>query len=374
MLRAATAGPADMLVVLFLYLLGAALYDLRARSGVPESMAVGLALLGLAFSHPMGAAIAAGATPFLVLAIRPALVAGSAINIVLTLIFPTLFAALAFAYVSFVFPGDGWSFFTPPAQSLSAWTAGLAHGFPGAVTGLSALDGGLAVVIALVVGAPVVPLELVRLRRRVPLIAPALVLAAAVVTAAVLAIATQLGGSPANLAVAAPVLAALVLTRVPVERHRQITLVLALGVGWLTGAASLAIIDPRIAIQARAIVAGEANDRELADALALGGATATRRDILVDMLNAPAIVVGRGDARGLFAPASEAFRLAELFGRLEAPFVAVPDPDSRAGAQDRLNTVFPRLFHNGDKDYRIVYQNSTWRLFARKGVSDVYKD
>jgi len=85
-------------------------------------------------------------------------------------------------------------------------------------------------------------------------------------------------------------------------------------------------------------------------------------------------VVGRGDARGLLAAPSESFRLAELFGRLEAPFVAVPDPDSRTGAQDRLNTIFPRLFHNGDKNYRIVYQNSTWRLFARKGDSHVYKD
>jgi hypothetical protein len=373
-LRAAAAGPADMLVVLFLYLAGAALYGLRARSGVPEAMAVGLALLGLSFSHPMGAAITAGAIPFLALAIRPALVAGSALNVVLTLIFPTLFSALAFAYVSFVFPGDGWRFFTPPSESLSAWAAGLAHGLPGSISGVHALDGAIAVALALIVGAPVVPLVLAWVRRRTPLTTPALVLAAAVVTAAILTITTQLAGSPAILTVAGPVLAALVLTRVPIERSRHPAVALALVLGWLGGAASLVIVDPRIAVQAGALMAGSANDRELADALALGGATARYQNILVDSPNAPAIIIGRGDARGLLSPSSDAFRLAELFPRLEASLVAIPDPDSRTGAQDRLNKSFPRLFHNGDKSYRIVYQNSTWRLFALKEASGVYKD
>ena len=44
-----------------------ALYDLRAHSAAPEVMTVALALLGLAFSHPMGAAIAVASVPFLVL-------------------------------------------------------------------------------------------------------------------------------------------------------------------------------------------------------------------------------------------------------------------------------------------------------------------
>ena len=56
-----------------------------------EVMAVGLALLGLAFSHPIGAAIAFAAVPFLVFAVRPVLVANSALNVVVALVFPTVF-------------------------------------------------------------------------------------------------------------------------------------------------------------------------------------------------------------------------------------------------------------------------------------------
>ena len=77
-------------------------------------------------------------------------------------------------------------------------------------------------------------------------------------------------------------------------------------------------------------------DRERLDALAVGGAMAGRDGILADTDNSPAFVLGRGRAHGLLDPASEPFALALLFGRLDAPFVAVPDPQSNAGANDRI--------------------------------------
>ena len=119
LLAAALGGPADMFLALFLFMLCRALYDLRARSGTSEVMAIGLALLGLAFSHPMGAALGFAAVPFLAFAVRPALVVSSAFNVVIALIFPTVFALAAFSYVSWIFPGAGWSFFAAPAQSLA---------------------------------------------------------------------------------------------------------------------------------------------------------------------------------------------------------------------------------------------------------------
>ena len=76
-----------MFLALFLYALAFALYDLRARAATPDVTAVGLALLALAFSHPLGAAVAFTAAPFLVFVVRPALIANSAVNVVLTLIF-----------------------------------------------------------------------------------------------------------------------------------------------------------------------------------------------------------------------------------------------------------------------------------------------
>lgn len=379
LVRAAIEGPAELLVVAFLYLLGVALYDFRARIGVPQAMAVGFALLGLSFSHPMGAAIAVGSVPLLAIATRPVLVAGSALNIVLTLMFPALFAAAAFCYISWVFPGDGWNFLAAPSESLSRWAAGFADAFASISTGSLSVDAAIAVAVAMVLGAPIVPLAIGWVYRRRPLMAPALVLAASVVVAAALAVATRLGGSPAILAVAAPVLAVLVLTRVPVMRRRYVTAVLFLALGWFGGAASLMVVDPRIAAQAQAalsgkVLGGQLNDHETAEALALGGAIAGRDGVLVDTIDAPAVVVGRRAARGLLSPWGEPFRLAILFSRIEAPFVAVPDPQSISGAQDRLTKSFPLLFHNGINNYRIVYQNSIWKLFARIDHVGIHMD
>jgi hypothetical protein len=136
LIRAAVAGPAEMFLALFLLVLAKGLYDLRERSTAPEVMVVALAMVGLVFSHPMGAAIVVAAVPFLVLAVRPALIANSALNVVVALIFPTVFCVGAFVYVSGVFPGSGWSFLAAPSASLAAWvaaTTGVPE-FPGSLT------------------------------------------------------------------------------------------------------------------------------------------------------------------------------------------------------------------------------------------------
>jgi hypothetical protein len=135
--------------------------------------------------------------------------------------------------------------------------------------------------------------------------------------------------------------------------------------GWIGGVLGVMLADPRVAAQARDLAGGAVLDRDRLDALNLGHATAARNGILVDTFNAPAVMVGRGAARGLMPPQGEAFTLTMLFGRIDAPFVAVPDPHSASGAQDQLNKAFPKLYRSGAPGYRLVYQNPTWRLFER---------
>ena len=198
--------------------------------------------------------------------------------------------------------------------------------------------------------------------------------AAAVITAAMITVATGLFGDPAALAVAAPVLAAIVVTRVPIVRERLAIVMALLVLGWFGGVASLAFVDPATATRIAAALDGRRGDRERIDALALGGALIGRDGVLVDTDNAPAVVLGRGGARGVFGPSSEPFALALLFTRLDTPFVAVPDPQSGTGASDRLNKAFPMLYRDGAAGYRIVYQNNTWRLFERIRDNAVDKD
>lgn len=193
---------------------------------------------------------------------------------------------------------------------------------------------------------------------------PGLVLIAAVIAATIIVVASGLFGSPAAVAAAAPVLAVTALIRMPDARQHAASMLALLLLGWLGGALAVLMVDPRSAVHLRE-AASETSDRDHVDALNLGHATAGREGILVDSAHAPAVVLGRGHARGIFAPQSEPFELAVLFARIDAPFVAMPDPRSIAGAQDQLNRVFPKLFHDGVSGYRLVYQNPTWRLFAR---------
>jgi hypothetical protein len=367
LLRAAVAGPAEMFLALFIAVLANALYDLRARSSTPEVMAVGLALLGLAFSHPIGAAITCAVTPLLVFAVRPVLVANSALNIVLALVFPTVFCVGAFAYVAWVFPGAGWSFLTAPAESLATWASGVSHVLGGGASGgWLALSAGLTTLGALALGAPLAPYALIQVHRRQPLIIPAAVLIVSLVTAAMISVITGLFGDPAAVLAAAPVLAAVVIARVPVVREHLALAATLLVAGWIGGGISVAISDPATADHVRAALDNSRGDRERADALILGGATVGKQGVLIDTYNAPAVVLGRGGARGLTPPSDEAFSLALMFGRIDAPYIAVPDPQTTVGAQDRLNKAFPTLYWRGAPGYRLIYQNHSWRLFARR--------
>lgn len=370
LVRAAIAGPAEMFLALFLFLWGLALYDLRARSTAPEVMAAALALLCLTFTHPMGAALTCAAIPFLVLAVRPELVAGSAFYVVLALVFPTLFCVGAFVYMSWVFPGSGWSFLVSPAEGLATWSAGLSQLFGSALGGFLPVDAGFAAVAALALGAPVVLFAIAWVRRRRPLVAPAVAMIATIIGATSIAVATGFFGDPGVLAVAPPVLAAVVVMRVPVANERRGVVVALLALGWLGGWIGLAVLDPGGASKVVAALAGHGIDEARSDEIGLGNATVGRNGVLVDSFSAPAIVLGRGDARGLLAPSDEAFALSLMFSRLDAPFVAVPNPALGNGAQDRLNKAFPLLYDRGAPGYHVIYENARWRLFARNIAPD----
>jgi hypothetical protein len=217
-----------------------------------------------------------------------------------------------------------------------------------------------------VLGAPIAPSVLGWVRNRLPLFAPPVVFGAATVFAAVLTAATGLFGSPAPLAVAAPVLAAVIVARVPDVRARTGVTLLLLISGWLGGFGTLALIEPRAASQLQLVLDRGIADQPRLDALALGGATIECNGVLVDTDNAPAVVVGRGQGRGLIGPTDPDFTLALMFGRIDAPFVAVPDPHTATGTRDRLNKAFPRLYRDGAPGYRLLYWNATWRLYVRQ--------
>jgi len=364
-LRAAIAGPSEIIFTGFLLLFGGALFDLCARSGASEVMAVALSLLGLAFSHPMGAAMACAVVPLLVFSVRPELLLGRTLNLVLALVFPTAFAVIAFVYMSWVFPGNGWSFLMAPAEGVATWAAGFSDLFGRGLTGSLQIDAGIAVVVALLFAAPLVPISIIWVRRRRPLVAPALVIIATTAMGASFAVLTGLFGDPAPAAVLPPILAAILLLHVPSVRERLAVVLPLLVLGWFGGIVGLVIADPRGAMNVRAALDGRNADVERTAAINFGNATVGRDGVLVDTFNAPSVVLGRGSARGLLSPADQAFTLDVMFSRIDTPFVAVPDPQIGLGAQDRLNKAFPLLYRSGATGYRLIYDSANWRMFAR---------
>jgi hypothetical protein len=365
-LRTAITGPAETVFALFLFLLVGALFDLRARSAASEVMAVAFALLGLAFSHPMGAALVCSAVPLLIFSVRPEMLANSVINLVIALLFPTVFCIGAFAYISWVFPGNGWSFLIAPDQSVANWAAGFSDLFGNVPASLLALVAGGAFLVVLLSAAPVVPVAIFWALRRRPLIAPVIVIVAMASIATFIAVNTDLFGDPVALAIVPPILAAIVIIRFPMM-HERLTVVLPLLVlGWIGGLIGLTIMDPRAAMNVKTAIDGHSADPERVAAIQLGKATIGYDGIMVDIYNAPGIVLGRGRANGLLSPFDETFALGVMLSRIETPFVAVPDPQTGIGAQDQLNKAFPRLYRYGAAGYRLVYDNASWRIFARE--------
>jgi hypothetical protein len=208
--------------------------------------------------------------------------------------------------------------------------------------------------------------------RRQPLVIPAVIFAAVAIAATAISVLSGFFGDPAALVVAAPVLAAAIAIRVPLARERLGLSMALLMFGWLGGIVGLTFVDPITVNHFRAAFGHGESER--LDALTVGGAAVGRDGVLVDVDNAPVFVLGRGRARGILGPQSEPFALAMLFDRIDTPFVAVPDPQSNTGANDRLNKAFPSLFREGAPGYRVIYQNNTWRLFGKTDKTKVFKN
>ena len=81
------------------------------------------------------------------------------------------------------------------------------------------------------------------------------------VAAAAITASTGLFGSPATLAVAAPILAAAIMVRVPVVRERPTTALALLAVGWLGGSIGVALVEPRTAVHVSAALDGVMGDQ-----------------------------------------------------------------------------------------------------------------
>ena len=90
-----------------------------------------------------------------------------------------------------------------------------------------------------------------------------------------------------------------------------------------------------------------------------------RKPTMIDIKSGYRAIVARGDAKGLLLPFTHQYRLAIRSDQPNVPQIAVPDPDTKQGQRDKINSRFPQLYEYGMSGYKRVYDEDGWRVYQR---------
>ncbi|MFV3129647.1 hypothetical protein [Niveispirillum sp. KHB5.9] len=359
-LTVAAGGPAPLGVLAFTTAVSSCL-RLQRLGEVNAMISLGVALAFLALADAAGAYLVLAAVPFIALMLPARMVATSASGSLLVVMFPLIFALLALFYANWVFGGSPLAFAAGVDVAIhgsaayvgeSSWLIG-----PGGAIGTAILVGAG----SMLANAPLLPVGLwfgdAGARRVLGLLAGLLL------TGLVLMSATWFLGDPGRLlAYLAPVsvLAAAVTGR----RLHGLLLVLLAGLGvvagwWVQG--QVGDTDTaawRQAVQGAGDVQGD-GPAELAVGRFLRGLD----DVAIDGLTAGAVLPGRGSADGLVLPSNDRLKADLIVRQLRTRHVALRNPDSPAGARDRIAQALPDLWQDAGTGAVLIYDQGDWRVW-----------
>lgn len=370
----ATTGVGAVLLLIAVYWFASAYRASRINGRVTDLMNLALALAFTAFVHPLGALICVLALPFLALALPPALIARSALNSMLVLLFPLLFALGSFAYENALFEDSAFSFLRNLFGHIPA-VVQTGNGFGAVPSGPLAWCIVIGVAALTVVAAmPVALMPVLRWpqERGLARPIPALFALASVAVVGVGIEAVTRGGTAnpsALFEIAAPfvALATVAARHLPLSPRRRgaVAALLLAGVvlGW---GVSFLWRSGEPALWRDAAMGVSVDVGQNAGAVALGRYLATRTDILIDASAHPAVLAARGSAYGLVVPTDDAFMLATLTRQIRTRFIAVPDPNVLAMLNDDLIIqAFAKMYEQGTRGYHLIYDNNGWRVYER---------
>lgn len=301
----ATAGVGAMLLLIAVYWFASAYYSSRFNGRVTDFMNLAFALAFMMFVHPFGALICVFVLPFLVFALPPSLVARSALNSMLVLLFPLLFALASFTYGGALFQDS---------------TSTFLRSFIGRVAVAAGMN-------------------------------------------------PDAGQSPVMVEIAAPMVAlAVVAVRYwPADRKRRgVIAALLLILAALGASAPLPWRTGEPALWRQAAMGSPVIVEQNAGAVSLGRFLAARTDVLIDAPAHPEILAARGLAHGLVVPTDEDFVLTAAKNQIRSRVIAVPDPNGPGMHDgDLLTQMFPRLYEQGLRGYGLTYDANGWRVYER---------
>jgi hypothetical protein len=355
-----SGGP--MAVLVFTMLVPAA--GRMWRSGDVNAIAmVGVALALMLFAAASGAYLVLALLPFLVLLSPPALLSRSAGGVLLVLLFPALFMVAGYLYVNWIFGGSALAFAASvssvirgAAANLGAhpWLLGWGHSVPGALLVGASMG---------FIGLPLLPVALWRVADRQTLFT-LLMLSIAVISAIAIGSVTRYLDHPAQFLVyLTPVCVMALSAARPSRLGGEMALVLALAGlagGWLVQGYQPA---PTAAAW-RLAMAGENVASPLnQDDAAFGLLLRDYHDIALDAERSGMVVPARGDGVGLVLISTDRLKADILSRNLSTRYVAVQDPDSPRGLDDRIGRAFPMLWRDGPAGGTLVASRGPWRLW-----------
>jgi membrane protein XagC len=320
------------------------------------------------------------ALPFLIFALPAELVSRSAFNSLLVLLFPALFGFASFAYGNAVFEGDA-TMFVATLLGREPLPVPAANVFSALPHGALAWIAVAALAASTLVAAMPPALALAARARNVEGHARALAMLSGIALLVVVitwlrAYALDGTANPSTLLLAAAPFVAfgvVALYRSPVEPRRTATMTLLLGgavlLGWLL---PFPWVSGEPQLWREAALGAQVDRNSASDATgtnALAHYLEGRSDVLIDAHAHPALLARRNSTHGLVVPGDDAFTQTVVTQRVQAQFIAVPDPDAPTIAgDDLLAQTFPTLYQQGVHGYRLAYDANGWRVYERSDM------
>ncbi len=354
--RALVEGPGWMFLLWGVWLLLIGMMELRRGYRLNDVILVAVALPIIVLSHPLGPIVAIASVPFIVAVLPPSQVLGSLLGVLLTILFPCIFAIAGLVYVNWTFAGSPLDFLTEIGQPVHSQTGSESQLLK---TGIALMTLGATL--------PISVAFLFRSRKLGGLWLGELMALATLLCAILIGgLAGLLPGGALAGSLALPLLAATI-RRWPLEPESNLALFVLLLIGFLGSGIAIWADTTKDNQRFIAAVMGRPFGPVNAEHAALAEALQDVNHVIFDAEVEPAIVALRGSAHGIVAAHHREFRLAMLKQSVSAPAVVIRDPHSPSGA-DRIGMKFPQLFAKGLPGYSRTFDGSTWRIYEARGA------
>jgi hypothetical protein len=354
-LRGLVEGPGWMFLLWGAWWLFIAMLELRRGYRLNDVILTAIALATMMLARTMGAVIALASLPFVIAVIPPAQVLGSLRGLLLTILFPALFAVASLLYVNWAFTDSPTHFLSFVFRDSPDYLFSSARGEVNRI---------LATLLALACAGPLALAFVVRTRgmwgMRLGAVAAIATLCGAVLIGGAL---NLLPGSALMGSLALPLVAVVARRWAGVAGGtRSLWVLLALGIAG--GALAVAVDRSPDGTRFAAAVIGNSAPAADEEDLRLAKAIGRIGGVMFDAETAPSVVALRGSAAGIVSAQNALFKLSGYSNRLTANAVVVRNPQSLSGG-DLVTRNYPRLYADGFPGYSRSFDGANWRVYHR---------